>query len=60
MRRRIKALSKRYTPRVFPDWVITIEGLEPGGAPACTITTSFDHFMNATTTREVWHKVPPA
>lgn len=58
MRRRLKRLAHHLAPRVFPDFVIVIEGLEPGGPPACTITTRFDPQMNATTTTEVWHEEP--
>lgn len=59
MRRRLKLLRERVlpTPRVYPDFVVVIEGLEPGGPAYCTIRTTFDEWMNATTT-EVWHREP--
>lgn len=58
-RKRLTKLARTLTPPPFPDFVIAIEGLEPGGPPACVITTSFDASMRAFTTREVWREDTP-
>ncbi len=59
-RARLKKLGSTLTPRVFPDWVVVIEGLEPGGEPDCVITTRFDPGTMKATTNEVWREDIPA
>ncbi len=57
-RHRLAKLAARYAPRVFPPFVIHIMGLEdgPDAEPDCVITTTFDGYMNVTSTTEVWRE----
>lgn len=51
-RHRPQQLARRLVPRTVPDFVIDIEGMEPGSPVACTTTARYDPWANATTARE--------
>jgi hypothetical protein len=54
-RARLAKLVRRLEPRTFPPFIVHVMGQDdaPDAPPACTITTTFDQHMNATTTK-VW------